>query len=533
VDPRRQPIDELTREPRINPPMAAPFTMTQDFRHEFEADTLKLLRKRFLWFLGTVASIYGLILLIVVVGFVALALGVNKDLAAKQLTNLRGGYWGLMAFLVLTGLDVGVFVWCAKEATARRNNRERLLKLTYQFFMYRGAADLLSAMIFHTEGFPWYLGMYHTLGCALLPWTPTQALRPMLFLLPLNAVTLFISSKYGWTGDVFWSVFSCFCALPGLGIAWAKTTRRSNDMRMRFLQDRYGQMRRELVDARRIHEALFPKPFNQDKLRFSYRYEPMRQIGGDYLYARFSPSDGETEPPFNILLIDVTGHGIAAALTVNRLYGEVERLFAEDPFASPADVLSALNRYVNLTLSRHSVYATALCIRVDIEKDTIEYASGGHPPAFLCSADGRIEDLDSTSYVLGAVGAGDFDAGMRSLKFMPGDALVAYTDGAIEARNEEGRMLGVFGFQRALATCLGSGGSNAACELAASLLSLVEQHRSGPPEDDTLVVELARTVRGLRVDLPPGDGGGSERSAPVLPATFEPVVVAAAAARAR
>jgi serine phosphatase RsbU (regulator of sigma subunit) len=511
--------------------MAAPFTMTQDFRQEFEADTLNLLRKRFLWFLGTVGSIYGLILLIMAAGFLILAFGLNKDLATSQLTTLRGGYWGLMAFLVLIGFDVGVFVWCTKEATARRNNRQRLLKLTYQFFMYRGAADMLAAMILKSEGVPWVLGIYHVIGCALLPWTPAQALRPMLFLLPLNAITLFISPGSGWAADTFWSVFSCFVAFPGLAIAWLKTTRRSNELRMRFLQDRYGQMRRELVDARRIHEALFPKPFSHETLRFSYRYEPMRQIGGDYLYARFSPTDGEREPPFNFLLIDVTGHGIAAALTVNRLYGEVERLFAEDPFASPADVLAALNRYVHLTLSRHSVYATALCIRVDVETDSIEYASGGHPPAFLCQADGRIEELDSTSYVLGAVAPGDFEAGMRTLRFMPGDAFVAYTDGAIEARNHEGRMLGVFGFQRALASCLSAGAGQ---ELPAALLTLVEQHRGGPPEDDTLVVELVRNARGLRTTPTGGDGNGTRLQAPVAPPTpvpLEPVVMVGGPAR--
>lgn len=496
--------------------MCAPFTMTQDFHQELEAQTLKLLRKRFLWFLGTVASIYGLILAIVVVGFVALAVGVNRDVAAEQITRFRGGYWGFMAVLAITGLDIAVFIWCAKEATARRNNRAQLLRLTQQFFIYRGAADLLIAYICGTEGLPWYLGLYHTLGCAILPWTPIQALRPMLLLLPVNAVTLLVSAKHGWAGDLFWSALSCFLALPGLGIAWAKTTRRSNELRMRFLQDRYGQMRRELVDARRIHEALFPRPFSQEVLRFGYRYEPMRQIGGDYLYARFGPTDGEAEPAFNILLIDVTGHGIAAALTVNRLYGEVERLFAEDPLASPEEVLAALNRYVHLTLSRHSVFASALCIRVDVERDTVEYASGGHPPAFLCSADGRIEELASTSYVLGAVGPGDFEPAMRRLRFMPGDALVAYTDGAIEARDPEGRMLGVFGLQRALATCLAArtGERSGDAELAPSLLRLVEQHRAGPPEDDTLVVEVARVVPGRRDGAVPsrvaGQAGATE-----------------------
>src|SRR5207253_7984992 len=139
------------------------------------------------------------------------------------------------------------------------------------------------------------------------------------------------------------------------------------------------------------HEALFPAPIAHGPLRFEYRYQPMLQIGGDYLYSRFSPSTGGAAPAFNLLLMDVTGHGIAAALTVNRLYGEVERLFAEDPHAGPGEVLSALNRYVHLTLATHSVYVTALCLRIDQHSGTLEYASGGHPPAFLCAVNGTID----------------------------------------------------------------------------------------------------------------------------------------------
>lgn len=475
--------------------MAAPFTITQDFRHEVEASTLKLLRRRFLWFLSTVGGIYGLSLIVLLGGLGAVAFGVGRDVAAQQVLNLRGGYWGLMSVLVLTGMDVGVFVWFIREGTARRNNREKLLRLTQQFLIYRVAVDLLAAWIWKVEGFPWSLAMYHTLACALLPWTPMQALFPLLVLIPLNAAMLLLSQTRGLTGDLVITLLSLLAGGPGLAIAALKTTRRSNDLRMRFLQDRYGQMRRELVDARRIHEALFPKPFSNPHIRFGYRYQPMRQIGGDYLYARFGPTDGDREPVFDVLLIDVTGHGIAAALTVNRVYGEVERLFAEDPGASPADVLSALNRYVQLTLSRHSIFATALCMRVDVEKNVVEYASGGHPPAFICRADGGVEELDSTSFVLGAVPPGDFDAGMRRVPFMPGDSMIAYTDGAIEARNPDGRMLGVFGLHQAIAACRTRNHGGGIDELAAALLTHVEHHRGGPPEDDTLLVEIVRNVR--------------------------------------
>lgn len=473
-------------------------TYTQDLRREFEAETLRLLRKRFLWVLGVVGAIYAIALITTVAGFAAIALGVDRGIAARALAGLRGGYWGFLGLLLLIGLDICVFIWCFRESQDRRNNRERLLRLTFIFLIVRGTADLVASFLLRSEGFAWYLGMYHLFACIMLPWTAVQALRPMIVLVVVQAVTLLVSDKHSPWGDAAFLTVTAVMSLPGLLISWIKTGQRTHQFKLRFLQDRYGQIRRELIDARKLHESLFPKPVSDGAVTFTYTYEPMRQIGGDYLYARFSPPPlerGEGEPAFNLLLIDVTGHGIAAAITVNRLYGEVERLFAEDPYASPADVLSALNRYVHLTLAGHSVYATALCLRIDVENNRLEFASGGHPPAFLCAADGTITDLGSTSMILGASAPAEFDAAMRTLTFSAGDSLIAYTDGAIEARNPEGRMLGVFEFQKILANCLTARG-----DLVSQLLRQVENHRAGPPADDTLIVEISRPQQGIALE---------------------------------
>jgi sigma-B regulation protein RsbU (phosphoserine phosphatase) len=270
------------------------------------------------------------------------------------------------------------------------------------------------------------------------------------------------------------------------------------------LRGRYAEMRRELVDARRIHEALFPLPVEEGPVRFRYVYEPMRQLGGDYLFARFVPSPHGEQPAFNLLVFDVTGHGIAAALTVNRLHGELERLFAEEPYSGPGEILGALNRYVHLTLAGHSVYVTALCCRIDPNRDVLEYASGGHPPAFVCTVDGRLEQLDSTALVLGAAAAGDFETEVHRQRFGPGDTLVAFTDGAMEARNGLGRHLGVVGLQRLLASLR----VPKERECIRAILEAVSRHRAGAPEDDVLVVEVHRPV----------DGGGSRKNSGAVPA---------------
>jgi serine phosphatase RsbU (regulator of sigma subunit) len=193
--------------------------------------------------------------------------------------------------------------------------------------------------------------------------------------------------------------------------------------------------------------------------------------------------------------VDVTGHGIPAALTVNRLHGELDRIFAEVPETSPGEALALLNRYVHLTLSSHSVYVTALCVRVDSKRGALEYASGGHPPAFVRAVDGTVEQLDSTAFVLGACPAPDFKPEQRTVRFGPGDSLIAYTDGAIEARDSTGRYFGIVGLQKVIA----GGKSDAAAKSGdagwtGAVLSAVDRYRFGPPADDTLVVEISRPL---------------------------------------
>lgn len=487
----------------------APFTT--DFRQEFEAETGRLLRNRFFWFLGTAGFAYVLIRVTVLM-YQGLLLGLlswltsSESTLEKSVSGFLAGRFGAGLVLLVTVMDVAAFGLAWWKARDRSITQAQTLRLTQWFLIYLGITQIFVWMMMRSTGVPWTIGLYHILACAFLPWTASQAIKPIGFLLILHSIhVLTMGPESGpLRGTII--VMSLLTAGPGILVAWAKHSRRLEDFRVRALQSRYGEIRRELFDARRIHESLFPRPVAEGPIKFDYRYEPMRQIGGDYLYARFSPASDDRSRAFNLLLLDVTGHGIAAALTVNRLYGEVERLFGEDPHADPGKVLSALNSYVHLTLANHSVYVTALCIRVDPVRGVVEYASGGHPPAFLCGSGGGIEQLDSTAFVLGACSGHDFQACVESRPFMPGDRLLAYTDGALEARDHDGRMLGVAGLTRVLAGLHGSGrrhgssvrGDDAA--LCAAVLVAVERHRSGPPSDDTLVVEIVHAA-GLEVEV--------------------------------
>ncbi len=472
---------------------------TSEFQLEFQAETGRLLRRRFYWFAGAIAAIACVQILMVFGDW----LGSMADSFAEDgVVPVQGAATVQSVQLVHDLLTLVLYAGALWIVWSRRIAHSALLNLSLWCIVIDGALDIAAGVwIARPERALWGVLFAHALAAALLPWTPKQAVFPAIPLLSLAGFTWLVWHRFtpppaSWT----FILLSPLIFAPGIVIASSKFARRMQDFKLRYLQSRYGQIRRELVDARRIHEALLPQPTTSDSILFDFRYEPMLQIGGDYVFARLTQGRLDEPECFNAVLVDVTGHGIAAALTVNRLHGELERIFAENPGVSPGDVLRTLNKYVHLTLATHSVYVTALCLRVDTARSRIEYASGGHPPAFLRGVDGTVDQLNSTGFVLGACADADFDPEPESRHFGPGDSLIAYTDGAIEARDERGRMLGVTGLLRVIA----GGRQVRPGGWVGTVLEAVDSHRAGPPADDTIVIEITRPLANTTVHIAPG-----------------------------
>lgn len=476
--------------------MTTLFSYTSDFREEFEAETGSLMRRRFRWFAACNVTLFLCAhFLVPLVATIVIFSTTTPD--RTQMERVRRlidqeyfGVNGLISVVILALALIALGIGALSRSNQKQPAIRSLVLSTQWFFFIVNTIEIAASIFIHSIGFPWLIMISHVLACGLVPWTPKQALRPMLPVLALNIAAIFFLSTFTIESKVGLAAGTLTAVLPGVAICALRHSRRLDRFQLHFLRTRYGQLNRELGDARRIHESLFPKPLLRGAVRFDYRYLPMRLIGGDYLYFKQTTLRPTGVTITNAILVDVTGHGIAAALTVNRLYGEIERFFAEHPGARPGDVLSNLNRYVNLTLATHSIYATALCVRIDPSTNELEYASAGHPPGFIRGVDGTVEDLPSTAFVLGAVPPDDFDSEPATRRFGPGDTLIAYTDGAIECRNAQGRMFGVAGLQRFIA----ASGTVYTGGWAPALLGAVDSHRVGAPHDDTLIVEIFRTV---------------------------------------
>jgi Stage II sporulation protein E (SpoIIE) len=459
-------------------------SFTSEFGREFEVERQSWLHTRFLWYTGVVALLWTTVFVIGVIVQIA-----APDVGPFSAQPIAGN--------IASVLTVAVFSFA--HAYVRRRTglpRQRLVRLVLILIVAGGLLQLISPAIKAIGdagggggvGAQWLATVFffHLFACMFLPLTAKESLKPLVPLLAINAILMLIGN-HGVTGFV-WVALTPLIGAPGAIICSTRHGRFRRSFTFKAWRGRYTDMKRELVDARRLHEALFPPQIIDGPIRFAYAYEPMSEIGGDYLFVNQRHADGGDE--LSVVLLDVTGHGIPAALTVNRLHGELERIFAEMPDIDPGRVLQLLNRYVHLTLATHSVYVTGLCLRVRTETNELDFASGGHPPAFLRAVDGSIEELGSTALVLGAARDDDFEPEPITLRFGQGDTLLAYTDGAMEARDSKGKFFGIDRLRALLAT----GRPDLDMGWPETILAQVDGFRFGAAADDTLVFEVTRPI---------------------------------------
>ncbi len=440
---------------------------------EFEAQTHALLRSRFLWFAGILTGLGAFLMVLALIAQFA-APGILYAIAkVKPDAEQQRHWWPIVFTMVVSLLAVATYASCFFIAKTKALPKERFLQLTYLLVVCDG---LLHVGAGHVPGGAgaglgiWGFAFTHFLACCFLPWTFRQAVQPVLLVFGVWALLKLFMGDGGLGVRFFQIAWAPLLFGPALALVYFMHTRRADAFERQFLYRRYRDVRRELYDARRIHEALFPAQISSGPFRVRYKYEPMQQIGGDYFFA-FQSQGGSGGPALSVVLLDVTGHGILAALTVNRIYGELSRIFAERPDVTPAEVLRTLNRYAHLTLAPHSVYVTAMCARVDPSRNTLLYANGGHPPSYLRRSDGTVEELVATTFLLGPCPDAEYDPGCLEVAMQPGDTLVAYTDGVIEARGHNGKQWGLAGIRHAMNGTVDCGG------WADSLIKQVEKHR--------------------------------------------------------
>ncbi|MHC4274225.1 MAG: PP2C family protein-serine/threonine phosphatase [Planctomycetota bacterium] len=447
----------------------SPDTSQVLFRREYEHELETWVRRRFTW----------LCIAYVVLGALGLTweylVGPGQPAGTARLVLSTGA--GALSLVI-----VGLFFW-RREGHA---TREDVLRAASAMILALGAVSLASRFLAEWRGANFGTSVivaiffWHFTACLFLPWTPRASLRPILPLLAVWALHLLLVERSpGLVERLLQVMFSPGILLPGLMICGWRLKRHSRQFRSIMMGRHFRSLRQEFTRARSIHESLFPNEYDDGYVRFQYTYQPMRELGGDFLHMHVGP-----EGFVHLTVIDVTGHGLAAALTVNRIYGELERIRAETPRARPGELLFLLNRYLRLTMVKHNIYATAIAVTLDPYVGEVCWANAGHPPAFLRGANGAVQPLDSTTIVLGAVGDDDFATEEKGCELSPGDVVVTYTDGAFEARDRLGRQFGLDQLRELLHLKPPPG------NWPQVISATVDKHQVGHAEDDVLVAAL-------------------------------------------
>ena len=194
------------------------------------------------------------------------------------------------------------------------------------------------------------------------------------------------------------------------------------------------QNRRELAMAQRIQSSLVPKVFPETRLlQFSSKYMPMEALGGD-LYDVYQISD----KVFSVMILDVCGHGVPAALitTMAKISFNTNTKKSKDP----SEVVFNVNNELYDSINGNGDYFTAFYGVIDMEKGMLYYSNAGHNTIFLAHADGTMDQLENNGPVVGVVKDLEFPSVGHQLKNE--DRLVLYTDGVIEARDEQAALYG-------------------------------------------------------------------------------------------
>lgn len=182
-----------------------------------------------------------------------------------------------------------------------------------------------------------------------------------------------------------------------------------------------------------IHRELISGDQDRTGLAVRVRYEPMLKLGGDYVKIR-EIAPGRT----SMLIADVTGHGVPAALMVNRINAEVERLLSRA--LGPARAARELNAFVNQQFAGSGMLMTAIWVEYDARRRLMRWVNYGHPPPIR---------IDPVLHIVRPLKGGVPPMGMgmelekeeQTITLDPGQWVMFHTDGLTPGAFDENRLM--------------------------------------------------------------------------------------------
>lgn len=209
---------------------------------------------------------------------------------------------------------------------------------------------------------------------------------------------------------------------------------------------------------------------------------PAGIVGGDYY--DFLPRPGDN---LRVVVADVMGKGVGAALILAMVRMAVR--VVSPHCVTPASLLTELNRLLYADLQMLGAFATVACVDLIFDQQRLECASAGHPDPLRLRRGAEVERLRPRGTMLGVTAGRIYT--QEAADLLPGDEVILYSDGLIEARNPRGQQLGNQGLEKLLMTVP----PGTAEETKAAILSGLWAFADGRPLGDDLTLAVMRVLR--------------------------------------
>jgi adenylate cyclase len=311
--------------------------------------------------------------------------------------------------------------------------------------------------------------------------TAVQAINGLIVVVLLLAATgLAAFVRFGVLLDPAW---------PAIGIASVfgtvvVGTLADAERQRRALREQAAQMAGEMNAARRIQMGLLPDPLTalagERRATLAAYLEPARSVGGDFYDAFMADSRR-----LFVVVADVSGKGLAAALFMAAVKSHLKSAALRG--GSLGEVLTRTQEAIAAE-NPEQLFVTAFAAALDLETGLLAYANAGHEPPLVVRRDGAVERLGTSGGPPLCV-VPDFAYPAARTTLHPGDALLAFTDGATEATNAAQEFFGAARLHEAVASLPAR---NDAATLVQHVRAAVQRFADGAEAADDLTLLALR-----------------------------------------
>lgn len=244
-------------------------------------------------------------------------------------------------------------------------------------------------------------------------------------------------------------------------------------------------MKRDLQIAREIQTWLLPgAPPQIPGLSLAYITRPANTVAGDY-YDVF-PRPGKTNEENRVVfaVADVAGKSVPAAMLMATLQASLKTLStAQLPLP---ELVANMNKYACSNSQGGLRFTTAFLAEYDTARRALNYMNAGHNNPILRRANGSIERLDVGGLPLGIQPEAKYES--ASVTLAPGDWLVIFTDGLVEAENGHQDEYG----ESRLLSAIAAGAAGTPDEMLKRLMTELDVFVGNTPQHDDVTCMLIK-----------------------------------------